>query len=86
MRNTWPFQRQVFRPPKTQKALNNQGFEYGGSVEIRTQRKALGRAGGLDLRGLQRAIVSVFVPRVFPVRACTSLRKTAPIGVIAVSC
>lgn len=22
-------------PPKTQKALNNQGFEYGGSVEIR---------------------------------------------------
>lgn len=22
--------------PETQKALNNQGFEYGGSVEIRT--------------------------------------------------
>ncbi|HEK1685466.1 TPA: hypothetical protein SMR42_001803 [Pseudomonas putida] len=25
-----------FFTPKTQKALNNQGFEYGGSVEIRT--------------------------------------------------
>ncbi len=28
--------REFSRPPKTQKALNNQGFEIGGSVEIRT--------------------------------------------------
>lgn len=28
--------RMVSYAPKTQKALNNQGFEYGGSVEIRT--------------------------------------------------
>ena len=26
----------VFHTPETQKALTSQGFEYGGSVEIRT--------------------------------------------------
>ena len=30
------YQGQAYYPQKTQKALNNQGFEYGGSVEIRT--------------------------------------------------
>ncbi|HGM5579824.1 TPA: hypothetical protein ACKP22_001499 [Pseudomonas putida] len=28
--------RKVFYTPETQKTLKNQGFEYGGSVEIRT--------------------------------------------------
>jgi hypothetical protein len=27
-----PLQKPVLQAPKTQKALNNQGFEYGGSV------------------------------------------------------
>jgi len=31
-----PLQKPVLQAPKTQKALNNQGLEYGGSVEIRT--------------------------------------------------
>jgi hypothetical protein len=45
-------QGQKIEVPKTQKALNNQGFEYGGSVEIRTQRNGAGRAAGLDFRGV----------------------------------
>lgn len=61
-----------FYAPKTQKALNNQGFEYGGSVEIRTQHNGESWAEGLDFCGLERALVRVFVPKVFPRRVCTS--------------
>ncbi|MFJ7788960.1 hypothetical protein [Pseudomonas sp. NPDC096925] len=68
----------AFYAPKTQKALNNQGFEYGGSVEIRTQKNGESWAEGLDFCGLEGALVSVFVPRVFPRRVCTSPCQVLP--------
>lgn len=64
--------------PKTQKALNNQGFEYGGSVEIRTQRNGFGRAGGLDFHGMKSALTRDFVPKVFPEWVGTSPRLDLP--------
>lgn len=64
--------------PETQKALNNQGFEYGGSVEIRTQRNDASLPGSVDFCGLERAFLSVFVPRVFPRWVCMSPARVLP--------